>query len=208
MSAPHDTDAPFAATPLSRFLEHLAAPVPDPGGGAAAGVVIATGAALVQMTAGYAAPGPDRDRALAAAARARHDALAGAEADARVSGALVAAFRLPEETPDRAERIRTATLDAAASSVALVDIAAALTDALVWLESHGEARLAPDVAVAARMLACGIRSTAINIRCDATSAAQFGAHGGSIDGLRRDEASAHSAADLLDQLAARVTASL
>lgn len=202
MSAPD-----LAAARLGDWLTALAAPAPEPGGGAAAGVVIATGAALVAMTAGYAAA-PGGEDVLAAASAVRAEALIAAEHDGRMSASLVAAFRLPVSHPHRAEAIVQATVRAAEASAALVDAAASLTDSLAWLEVHGEPRVAPDVAVAARMLACGIRASAVNIRCDTTSAEAAGAAGEVTARLRTALVEAMDAAAVLDALAERVTATL
>ena len=80
--------------------------------------------------------------------------------------------------------------------------------ALVGLERFGEARLAPDVAVAARMLACGIRSTAVNIRGNTTSAAGAGVDAPTLQRLRAAGERAEQAAARLDAVAERVTATL
>lgn len=204
MPAPDHSPGSLADSAIADWLARLAEPVPDPGGGAAAGLVIATGAALVSMTAGYIAPA-EGTSIVGAAADARAAALAAADADARMSGELVAAFRMPLDAPDRGERILDSTIRAAASSVDMVEIAADLIAPLHWLAEHGEARLAPDVAVAARLLACGIRAAAVNIRCDASSAAQFGATADTLGGLRRHEATALESASTLDALALTVT---
>ena len=204
--------APALATArIEDWLERLAAPVPEPGGGAAAGVVIATGAALAAMAAGYVpAGGSDVERhgVLAAATAARREALAAAEHDGRMSAALVSAFRRPSDDPDRPAAILATTVRAAEASSALVDVAASLLPALAWLDEHGEPRLAPDVAVSARLLACGIRASAVNIRCDTTSAVDAGAEGAVIDRLRASLSAAEDAAAGLESLAERVTATL
>lgn len=198
----------LSAARIDQWLEHLAAPVPEPGGGAAAGVVVATGAALVSMAAGYAAPGEQRDSVLDAASRARREALTAAEHDGRMSAALVAAFRRPPDDPDRARTVRETTVRAAQSSAELVVVARRLEGPLAWLERSGEPRLAPDVAVAARMLACGIRSTAVNILCDISSAVEAGIDESTADRLRTALGEALAAAAQLDALADRVTATL
>lgn len=201
------SDPALATARIDDWLGELAAPAPEPGGGAAAGVVIATGAALVAMTAGYAS-GAERDGVLAVATRVRHAALVAAEHDGRMSTALVAAFRRPATDPDRAAAIVDTTVRAADASAGLVDLAASLTSPLLWLERHGEPRVAPDVAVAARMLACGIRSTAVNLRCDTTSAVAAGADDAVAVRLRVALTRALDAAAHLDSLADRVTATL
>lgn len=198
----------LAAARIDDWLERLSAPVPEPGGGAAAGVVIATGAALVSMAAGYAQPGAERDAVLDAAARARREALAAAEHDGRMSAALVAAFRRPADDPERASAVQETTVRAARSSDALVSVAASLEEALDWLERRGEPRLAPDVAVAARMLVCGILSTAVNIRCDTTAAVGAGIDEATADELRAALGQAQSSVQRLNALADRITATL
>lgn len=198
----------IARTAIGSWLERLAEPAPDPGGGAAAALVVAAGAALVSMSAGYAPPGAQRDAIAAAAGHARTDALSAADEDAQASAALVAAFGLAVDHPERAQRVRTATLAAAATSTRAVGIARTLVAPLEWLAAHGEPRLAPDVAVAARLLAAGVRATIVNLRCDATAAEQFGADAASVSALRAAESSADALADELDARAASVTASL
>lgn len=197
----------LARTPLDEWLENLAAPTPEPGGGAAAGLVVATGAALVAMAAGYAT-GAEREPILAAASAARRAALAEADHDGRLSAELVAAFRLPESDLTRPALIRETTVRAAEAGSVLVEIAESLAPGLTWLELRGEPRLAPDVAVAARMFACGIRSTSVNIRCNTTSAALAGVAQELLEGLRAAYGAANDTADRFDALAERVEATL
>lgn len=200
-------ESDLSSSPVGDWLERLAAPVPDPGGGAAAGLVIAAGAALVEMTAGYAS-GAEGAGIVGRASAARRAALAAAEEDGRMSAALVAAFRMPPDSEGRGAAIARTTARAAESSDALVQVAASLVAPLAWLEAHGEPRLAPDVAVAARMLACGIRSAAVNIRCDATSAADAGASDDQVQRFAVMLEAALEASAGLDELAERVTATL
>ncbi|MFT4228725.1 MAG: cyclodeaminase/cyclohydrolase family protein, partial [Microbacterium sp.] len=122
--------------------------------------------------------------------------------------ALVAAFRLPTDTPGREARIRRACLEAAASSADLVAIAGALREPLGWLAREGEQRLAPDVAVAARLLAAGIRAAAVNIRCDTTAAAAAGASADELRRLRDSEAHSDDLAGELEALAGEVAQAL
>lgn len=208
MATPTPNHAPIASSRVGDWLDRLAAPVPDPGGGAASGLVIAAGASLVAMASGYAAESAERAHVHDAAVAAVTAALAAADQDAAQSGALVAAFRLPETDPERRARILAASSEAAESSQAMVEIAATLLLPLRWLQREGASRLAPDVAVAARLLAAGIRAAAVNVACDATSAAAFGAPGSEIASLRARQRRAEDIADELDALAGDVTRSL
>lgn len=203
----HDPSS-LSAVPIGRWLERLAAPVPDPGGGAAAGLVIGVGAALVSMAARYVTPDSNSAAVVTAADGAREAALLAADADALMSAALVAAYRLPDDCAERAHRICEASLHAAESSGRLVEIAASLLEPLRWLQKFGEQRLAPDVAVAARLLAAGIRSSAVNIRCDTTAAEAVGASATALARLRETEGWTHDIAGELDALAGDVTAGL
>ena len=79
-----------------------AARTPAPGGGAAAGLAAALGAALAEMGAAFA--GLDGVAARAAALRA--DALRLAAADAEAYAPVLDALRLPRDAPGRAEALR------------------------------------------------------------------------------------------------------
>ncbi|WP_460774637.1 cyclodeaminase/cyclohydrolase family protein [Microbacterium sp. GXF7504] len=194
---------PDAAAPaaLDAWLAAVARPVPAPGGGAVAAVVTGHAAALTEMVLGYSAASPARDRALEAAGGVRVDALADAARDAAASESLVAAFRAPEGAPGRADAVAHALRAATACSVAIVDTAARLRPPLEWAAEHGDRRLRPDVAVAARLLAAAVRSAAVNIRCNA-------APGDDGHDAEEAEADATRLADALDALAASVTAAL
>ncbi|MEV7693108.1 cyclodeaminase/cyclohydrolase family protein [Microbacterium sp. NPDC089189] len=190
-----------SADELGPWLERLAEPVPSPGGGAAAAVTIAVGAAVLGMTAGYAAEGDERRRAIALAARVRQDALAAADRDAAASAALVAAFRLPEDERSRAVRAG-ALREAATASLTVARLALPLVETLGWLAEHGDPMLTPDVVVAGRTLAAGIRSACATARSNLTAAA--GVDDGALAPLRTAESDARAAAGRFDAVASRV----
>ncbi|PZU40364.1 MAG: formiminotransferase-cyclodeaminase [Microbacterium sp.] len=182
------------------WLERLAAPVPSPGGGAAAAATLAIGAAVTQMAAGYAPEGDERDAAVAAAASGRAEALAAGERDAAASEALVAAFRLPEDA--RSEMVLAEALrEATEASLAIAGIAAPLQQVLVALADRGDPRLLPDVIVAARTIAAAVRAAAATARANLTSGS---AAGDPADSARR-EREAVALGDRLDAFAASRT---
>ncbi len=199
---------PSAQTPLGAWLAGLAEPVPSPGGGAAAAVVLATGAALVQMTAGYAADPDARERIRSEAETARIAALEAADADALLSAELVATFRLAGDDPRRPEALRTVTVAAAASGVEVARLSDPLVEALEWLARHGDPRLLPDVAVAARMLGASLRSCRSNVRVNATSARDAGAAAATLAALATDAEHMRQTCRMLDLLADEVDALL
>ncbi|MCC4907929.1 cyclodeaminase/cyclohydrolase family protein [Microbacterium sp. cx-59] len=200
-----------STSPLAPWLERLAAPEPAPGGGAAAAVTLAIGAAVLGMTAGYAPAGADRTRALDLAAETRQRALVLADRDAAASAALVAAFRLPDgaaATAARAEALREATV----TSLDVAGLGVPLPGPLAWLAEHGEPMLAPDVVVAGHTLAAGVRSAAVTARSNLTAATTVAVAEGSPDEtlapLRARVAEAILAADALDAIARGVASAL
>ena len=109
----------FAALPLKDFLDRLASDAPTPGGGTAAAVTGAMGAALVEMVAALTlskdkfADSHAAVRVIAdAAAAARAELLALAREDAEAYDAVVAARKLPKGT-DEEKAARSGALAAA-----------------------------------------------------------------------------------------------
>lgn len=128
---------------IGGFTERVAARTPAPGGGAVAALTAASAAALVAMAARFA----DQPAGPAEALRARLEPLA--DADAAAYTAVLAAYRLPADDPQRpgriADALRVATeipreVAAAAREVAL------LADDLA---EHGNRNLVGDARVAA-----------------------------------------------------------
>ncbi|ARJ06320.1 hypothetical protein B5808_14680 [Cnuibacter physcomitrellae] len=172
-------------SPLAEWLDRLAEPVGDPGGGAAAGLMLAVSAALTSMVAGYegrtaerrastAAEGSERaerpiplgvrraERLRERAVERRHAALEAADADATASRRLGAALRMPSGS-DRDAAVREASLAATESSVALGDLVLASLDDLAAIAGASDDVLIADVAVAvaaARAALAGARANA------------------------------------------------
>jgi formiminotetrahydrofolate cyclodeaminase len=207
-----------AADVFGTWLDSLAAPVPAPGGGAASAVVLAIGAAVAEMVAGYAPSGQDRDASLAAVSAVRREALAAADRDAAASAALIAAFRRDDTDADAATLREIATerrqaLDVATqSSLGIALAAAPLGNALAWLAEHGEPRLAPDVVVAARTVAAGVRSAAAtahaNVEASVPERSTDEAGSRELSRLRDAVSGVFALAATLDEIADRVTSRL
>ena len=117
---------PDPDAPLKHWLDTIAAPTAAPGGGAAAAIAGALGAALVQMVAGLTA---DREKYAAVhdlAGRARRKAehlrdgmIALAGRDARAFEAFTRALALPATTSEERERRSRAKLDALGAGAAV-----------------------------------------------------------------------------------------
>ncbi|WP_203135510.1 cyclodeaminase/cyclohydrolase family protein [Microbacterium sp. JZ31] len=145
---------------IDRWTARLGEAKGDPGGGAAAGVMLALAAGLISMVAGYsdAIEVGERARAL------RDEALDAADADAAASAAFGAAFRRDDD--GRAEAIREASLEAARSSARLGGRARAAIPDLEHLAAHGDPALVADVAVAAAALRAALASARTNLSFD------------------------------------------
>jgi formiminotetrahydrofolate cyclodeaminase len=108
---------------IGKWLEALASPAPAPGGGAAAALNAAVGAALIEMACNltigrprYAQQEAEMRAALAEATKLRSRALHLAAADVEAFGAVSEAYKLPKETDEqrqaRTEQIQRALVGA------------------------------------------------------------------------------------------------
>ncbi|MPZ64750.1 MAG: formiminotransferase-cyclodeaminase [Pseudonocardiaceae bacterium] len=119
--------------PLGTYLERLASEQPAPGGGSAAAVTGSLAAGLVAMAARFSAEQlPDAAERAAAADRQRAALVAMAERDAEAYGAVLEAFRLPDE-PDPQQRRRQ--INHALEHAALVPLEITETAARVAAEA-------------------------------------------------------------------------
>jgi formiminotetrahydrofolate cyclodeaminase len=160
--------------PIGAWLDELASAAPAPGGGAAAGLTAATGAALVAMvcnlTVGkprYAAHEETMTAALARATELRAQALWLAEEDARVFGAVAAAYRLPRETEDdrraRSEAIRAALVEAAGVPLRTAEVAAEIIALARRILDGANVNVISDVAVAASSARAALEAAVVNV---------------------------------------------
>ena len=148
---------------LDAWLDRLSQRGGEPGGGAASGVMLAIGAALLHMVAAYT---PDDERAQRCGRRAvelRGDALRAAEDDGVRSAALGAALAA-DSSPERDGRIVDTGTAGAESSATLVGIGEALAAELRVLADRGNPNLIADVAVAAEAIGAGLGGALTNLR--------------------------------------------
>lgn len=164
----------FAKLPLDEFLAALASAEPTPGGGTAAAVSGAMGAALVEMVAAltlgkekfadaHAAVRPVAD----AAAAARREMLALAREDAQAFEAVVAARRLPKNTEDekaaRAEAVSRSNRVATEVPMRTARAAARLLELLPELVAKGNPSAASDAGTAALLLEASTEGALLNV---------------------------------------------
>ena len=167
---------------MRELLALLGSSAPAPGGGAAAALVGALGAGLVEMTANltvgrerYAAVEAEAQAIVQQAREARERFQAWVEEDAAVYGRVSAAYRRPRGSEDE-KRARQAAIQAALAEAAQVplDVAAA-SAALLRLCRTAAPLLNPnvisDVMVGAQLAHAALESAAINVQVNTATMA-------------------------------------
>lgn len=195
---------------VGSWLEDLASDSPAPGGGAAAAMNAAVGAALVAMVCNltigkprYAEHEPLMRQTLAEVTALRAQAVQLAADDAAAFGAVTDAYKLPKDT-DAAKSARTEAIQAALVGAADVPlrtaaVAAAIIDHAGRIMDGANVNVLSDVAVAAASARAALDAAVINVEINL---------GAMNDPARRDalraELDKHTAA--ADTAAALVTA--
>jgi len=148
------------------FLESIAARTPTPGGGSVAAYAGAMAAGLVAMVARLndkkAEQGP------------LHDLIEKAEVlvgrlnqlvtdDAQAFDAFMAAFKLPEENPDKKAQIRAASLRATQVPLETMQAALAVIELSVECSAKSKANCLSDAGVAAYLAHAGAASARLNV---------------------------------------------
>lgn len=170
-------DATTSLTDLSmrELTTRLASREPIPGGGSAAALAGAMGAALVSMVAELTIGRPDAAdhepelRELHAGALLRRDILLDlAEADAAAYAAVVSSRRMPKETEAEREARATAMLTtmvtAAEVPLQTARVAAEVLEMARSIAPIGNPNAVSDAGVAAQLAAAAIRGALLNVR--------------------------------------------
>jgi len=160
------------------FLDAVAANTPAPGGGAVAALAGALAAALVAMvgrlTVGkrrYADVQDEATEAVAQAEKLRAALTVRMDEDSASFNAVMAAYKLPKDTPE-AQQTRDTAIQSAMLRATAVPLATA-RDALAALElahrvaAKGNVNAISDAATAAWMAVASIQSAALNVRVNA-----------------------------------------
>lgn len=190
--------ASFGARPLGEFVERLAARTPTPGGGSAAAVAGALGAALASMVLAYAGPAgalPEPLQPLAVVlADGRRRLLELADEDSRSYEAVRAARRAskaagPDDAASRAE-LAEATRRATEVPLETAELARALQKTLEAARPHLKATVESDREAADALLDAAARGAAANVAINLPDLAALGVP---TDGLRARLARARTA---------------
>lgn len=164
----------FSASTLRNFLDDLASSAPTPGGGTAAAVAGAMGAALAEMVAALTlsrekyASCHDAMRTIAqAAASARARLLALSREDSEAYDEVVAARRLPKSTDvekaARDAKIAAANLRAAQVPLETARTAIGLLESIPDLAEQGNPNAASDAGAAALLLEAAVQGALLNV---------------------------------------------
>jgi formiminotetrahydrofolate cyclodeaminase len=195
-------DERLADLPTRQLIERLATSDPIPGGGSAAALAGAMGAALVQMVVALTAGRPvaaNHEDALAEIGRtamaAQSDLLALAELDAAAYAAVVSARRLPRGTERerhaRDVQVATATREATMAPLETARRSATVLELAERLAPIGNTNAVSDVGVGALLAATALRGAGLNVRIN-------------LPYLAADDALRADAARELDDLLARL----
>jgi formiminotetrahydrofolate cyclodeaminase len=151
-------------------MGELASAAPAPGGGAAAAVNAAVGAALVSMvcrlTIGkprYAEHEPVMTAALRQAEELRAEALRLAAADAEAFAAVSRAYRLPKDSDARSDAIQAALVGAAAVPLRTAAVAAEVIALAERTLAGANVTVISDLAVAAASARAAWEAAAVNV---------------------------------------------
>jgi methenyltetrahydrofolate cyclohydrolase len=159
---------------IGSWLDELASAAPAPGGGAAAAMLAAVGAALVAMVCNltigkpkYAAHEESMRAELAAVTDLRAQAVALAAADAVAFGAVSDAYRLPRDTDERkaarTEAIQAALVGAADVPLRVAEVATQVIGAAGRVLDGANVNVISDVAVAAAAARAALDAAVVNV---------------------------------------------
>ncbi len=177
--APMESAGKLAAL-AQPFLDAVAAPTAAPGGGSVAALAGALGASLGQMVAGLSRKKKSQAAFVAPLSAALAEFLAAAEMltkaidrDAESFNAVMAAYKLPQETVEekraRGAAIEQATQGAAEVPMQVAEKAVEVYERLGQLEAMSSASMLSDLRVARLMAAAAVRGALENVAINLSS---------------------------------------
>ncbi|MFM8442289.1 MAG: methenyltetrahydrofolate cyclohydrolase [Methylococcus sp.] len=162
-------------TPLQQFLDELASQSSTPGGGSAAAIMGAMGAALVSMVCNltigkpnYAEVGELMTDTLARAEALRTRLIELVQADIRAFDAVMAAYALPRQTEtekqQRSARIQDALKGATEAPLECAQACADIITLSRIVAEQGNRNVVSDAGVAVLAAQAALRSAALNVQ--------------------------------------------
>jgi methenyltetrahydrofolate cyclohydrolase len=168
---------------IDGWLEALASAAPAPGGGGAAALQVAMGAALVEMVCNLTTGRPayaEHEEAvkaiLAEAGELRANGLELVDEDAEAFEAVIAAYRLSKDTEAdaaaRREAIESASLDAAEVARSCAASAARVIELAEQIVPVGNPNVISDAAAGAAAARAALQTSLLNIEANLASLSQ------------------------------------
>lgn len=170
----HRADQMLGNLEISTYLQELASAAATPGGGAAAALTSAQGAALLAMVCNltlgkkkFVAVEAEIRNILADLEQQRQSLLQFADADVTVFQGVMAAYKLPKDTPEqnqyRSEQIQAALKASSEVPFGLFKACQALLPVADRLEQIGNPAVLSDVLVGRYLLKAGLLSAKANV---------------------------------------------
>jgi len=157
--------------PIMQYLEGVAARQPTPGGGSVAALVGALSSALGEMVLNYsighkdlAAFADEFRPALATLTHIRNQLAQYSARDQQTFESLMAARKLPKETPRRDELIDNALIESCRVPESVAQITVGILEACDKLVSMVNVHLLSDLAICADLAMATIRCSVYNVR--------------------------------------------
>lgn len=154
----------------SAFTEKLASSAPVPGGGGAAALMGALGAALCAMAGNltlgrkkYAAAEPEIREIVESAEEYREKLLLLIDRDAAAFAPLTAAWAVPKDEPDRPAILLAATRQACTAPLAMMEVCCGVIRLLERMLEIGNRALLSDVGCAALACRAALEAAAMNV---------------------------------------------
>lgn len=161
---------PFVDRSCAQFAENLASKDAVPGGGGAAALVGALGAALASMVSNltigkkkYAAYEDDVRRILEKADNLRQELLALIDRDAEAFEPLSRAYSIPKDDPQREQIMEEALQLACTAPMDIMRAAAAVTEMLMDLVEKGSSLAVSDAGCAAVCCKAAVQSASLSV---------------------------------------------
>jgi glutamate formiminotransferase/formiminotetrahydrofolate cyclodeaminase len=160
----------------ARFASAVAEGTATPGGGAVAALAGSLSAALAEMVArltvgkkSYAGAEQTMNAIAAAGADLRERLLTAIDDDIEAFDAVMEAYRLPKDDPERADAIQQSLIHAADIPLSVARLALEAMLLAEKVASQGNVNAASDAAVAALMGLAAVEGAALNVRVNAAS---------------------------------------
>ena len=161
---------------VGRFAAKLAAKEPVPGGGGAAALVGALGAALCEMVGNYTLGKeaykqvePEIDRMLRRAGAIRERMLELVDEDATAFAPLAAAYALPKDDITRPGIVEAATRDAIEPPLEMANQACLVIALAEDMYAKGSRNLASDAACAAALARAALEAAVVNVHVNTSA---------------------------------------